>query len=91
MPGIDFVDTIVVRRSTGKGTSVIVEPLKSMKWAGADFKKSQEEKLRKMGGLTIESAKGTSKIELGKMYRTSLPDLAGHYISTRKGTELLQL
>lgn len=90
MSGIDFVDTIVVR-SIGKGTATIIEPLKSMKWAGTEFKKSQEAKLRKMGNLTIESAKGTSKIDLGKMGRTLMPNLDGHYISTRRGTELLKL
>ena len=90
MSGIDFVDTIVVR-STGKGTDVIVEPLKSMKWAGTDFKKEQEAKLRKMGNLTIESAKGTSRINLGKMGRTLMPNVQGHYISTGKGTGLLKL
>ena len=90
MSGIDFVDTIVVR-STGKGTGSVKESLKSMNWAGSSFKKEQEEKLEKLKGLKIESAKGTSKIEIGKMYRTTLPNLEGHYISSRRGTELLKL
>ena len=90
MSGIDFVDTIVVR-SSEKGTKTIQEPLKSMKWAGEEFKKSQERKLDKIKGLKIESAKGTSKIELEKLYRPPIPKLDGHYISVRKGTGLLKL
>ncbi|MFQ5782870.1 MAG: hypothetical protein ACE5GR_07440 [Nitrosopumilus sp.] len=62
-----------------------------MKWAGKDFKANQETKLRKMKGMKIESSKGTSKIDLGKMYRTQIIDLDGRYISTKKGTELLKL
>ena len=89
MTGFDFVDTIIVR-SVEKGTKIIREPAKSMKWAGKEFKESQEANLRKIGGLRI-SAKGTSKIELTKMYRTTIPSFDGHYISSRRGTELLRL
>ena len=90
MTGFDFVDTIIVR-SVEKGTKTIREPVKSMKWAGKEFKESQEAKLRKIVCLRIESAKGTSKIDLTKMYRTTIPSLDGHYISSRRGTELLRL
>ncbi len=90
MTGFDFVDTIIVR-SVEKGTKTIREPAKSMKWAGKEFKESQEANLRKIGGLRIESAKGTSMIDLTEMPRTILPKLGGHYISTRRGTELLRL
>ena len=90
MIGVNFVDTIIVR-SVEKGTKIIREPAKSMKWAGKEFKESQEANLRKIGGLRIESAKGTSKIDLTKMYRTTIHSLDGHYISSRRGTELLRL
>ncbi|MCV0392459.1 MAG: hypothetical protein K5790_04095 [Nitrosopumilus sp.] len=90
MSGINFIDTIVVR-STGKGTHTIKESLKSMNWAGESFKKSQEGKLGKISGLKIQSAKGTSKIELGKMYKTSIPKVDGMYISVNRGTGLLKL
>ncbi len=53
MTGFDFVDTIIVR-SVEKGTKIIREPVKSMKWAGKEFKESQEANLRKIGGLRIE-------------------------------------
>jgi hypothetical protein len=91
MSGIDFVDTIVVRRSVEKGTKTIIESVKSMNWAGKEFKQEQEAKLNKFGSLKIASAKGTSMIDLTKMNRTTIPSLSGHYISTRRGTELLKL
>ena len=91
MTGFDFVDTIVVRRSVEKGTKIISEPVKSMAWAGKEFKQEQEAKLSKFGSLKITSAKGTSMIDLTKMGRTTIPSLGGHYISTRRGTELLRL
>ncbi len=90
MSGLDFVDTIVVR-SVEKGTKTIIEPIKSMKWAGKEFKLEQEAKLSKFGSLKIASAKGTAMIDLTEMSRTILPKLGGHYISTRRGTELLRL
>lgn len=90
MYGVNFVDTIIVR-STEKGTRLVKEPSKSMKWAGAEFKKEQERKLSKIKGLKIESAKGTSKIDLAELYTTSVPSLDGRYISTNKGTGLLKL
>ena len=90
MSGIDFVDTIVVR-STGKGTGLIRESLKTMNWAGKGFKESQEKKLDGIKGLKIESAKGTAKIDLSQMYRTTVPNVEGHYISYNRGTELLKL
>ncbi len=90
MSGFDFVDTVVVR-SVEKGTKTIIEPVKSMSWAGKEFKQEQEAKLSKFGSLKIASAKGTSMIDLTKMSRTTIPSLGGHYISTRRGTELLRL
>ncbi len=91
MSGIDFVDTIVVRRSVEKGTRIIEESVKSMKWAGKEFKQEQEAKLSEFGSLKVASAKGTSMVDLTKMSRTTIPSLEGHYISTRRGTELLRL
>ena len=85
------MDTVVVRRSVEKGTKTIIEPVKSMKWAGNEFKQEQEAKLSKFGSLKIASAKGTSMIDLTEMPRTTVPKLGGHYISTRRGTELLRL
>jgi len=90
MYGVNFVDTIVVR-STEKGTKIIKEPSKSMKWAGTEFKDEQDRKLSKIKGLKIASVKGTSIIDLKELYTTSVPRLEGRYISTNKGTGLLKL
>ena len=90
MTGINYADTIIVR-STSKGTGTIIEPLKSMKWAGAEFKKDQEAKLNKTKSLKIVSGKGTSKIDLTELYRTTIPKVKGRHMSTNKGTGLLKL
>ncbi len=90
MSGFDFVDTVVIR-SVEKGTKTIIEPVKSMSWAGKEFKQAQEAKLKEFGSLKIASGKGTSMIDLTEMYRTTIPSLDGHYISSRRGTELLRL
>ena len=91
MTGVDFVDTIVIRRSVEKGTKIIEEPIKSMKWAGKEFKEAQEAKLSEFRSVKIASSKGTSLVDLKEMYRTTIPSLDGHYISSRRGTELLRL
>jgi len=39
MVGIDFADTIVVRRTVEKGTRVIEERVKKLTFAGTEFKK----------------------------------------------------
>ena len=45
MTGIDFVDTIVVRRTVEKGTKIIpVKGIKPLKWAGEEFKKKPDQK-----------------------------------------------
>ena len=64
MTGIDFVDTIVVRRTTNKGTTVFQEAFKPSPWAGKDFKKHEEERLKLAGDLWIIAAKGTKKTKL---------------------------
>ena len=90
MTGINFIDTIVIR-STCKGTNTIRAPLKSMKWAGTEFKKEQEAKLDKIKSLKIVSGKGTSKIQLSELRKTVIPKAEGHYISTNRGTGLSKL
>ena len=90
MYGVNFVDTIIVR-SVEKGTKTVTEPVKSMKWAGKEFKDEQDRKLSKIKGLKIESAKGTSQIDLKELYTTSVPSVKGRYISSNRGTELLKL
>ncbi len=91
MVGIDFADTIVVRRTTNKGTGIISEPVKKQNWMGEDFKKDQMERLKLAGDLMIMSAKGTKRIRLSEMESTKTPDTKGFYISTGKGTGRMQV
>ena len=86
MTGIDFVDTIVVRRTIEKGTKVVEEPVKKLNFAGAEFKKYQHEKKRLAGHVGLASAKGTKRILYGKMLETQIPSIKGLSISTGRGT-----
>ncbi len=91
MTGIDFADTVVVRRTTNKGTSVISEPAKAKAWTGEEFKKAEVERLKLAGDLMIMSAKGTKRIKLSDLETTKTPDTKGYYISTGKGTGRLKI
>ena len=84
--GLDFRDTIIVRRTINKGTKVIEEPLKKLNWQGAEFQKYEHERLKLAGDLMIMSAKGTTKIRLSEMDRTKLTLPKGLYVSTGRGT-----
>ena len=86
MTGINFVDTIVVRRTVEKGTRVIEEPAKKSNWAGPEFKKYQKEKLNSAGDVGLVSAKGTRVIHLSQMRETKIPSTSGLYLSTGRGT-----
>lgn len=91
MSGIDFVDTIVVRRTTDKGTRVIEGPVKPTVWVGKEFKQQEEERLKLAGDLMIMSARGTKKIRLSEMGKTKVPEVKGHFILTGKGTGRIRL
>ena len=91
MEGIDFRDTIIVRRSINKGTKVVEKPLKKPNWQGEEFKKHEEERLKLAGDLMIMSAKGTSMIKLSKMQKSKNVDTKGHYITTGRGTGRVRL
>ena len=87
MAGIDFVDTIVVRRAVEKGTKIIsVKGIKPLKWAGKSFKESQLERLEKAGDPILASSKGTQRIRLSSMMTTQVPDTMGLTLLTGRGT-----
>ena len=88
MVGIDFVDTIVVRRVADKGTKIIEEKLEGSNWAGESFKKYEKERRQLARGLSIASAKGTLKIPLHKLVETQIPDTSGLLMSAARGTGL---
>ena len=91
MSGIEFVDTIVVRRSVEKGTRIISEPVKPSNWAGKEFKRHESKRLELAGDLMIMSGKGTSKIKLSEMQKSKTPEIKGHYIVTGRGTGISKL
>ena len=87
MTGIDFVDTIVVRRAVEKGTKIVsVKGIKPLKWAGKSFKEAQQERIEKAGDPVLASGKGTQRIRLSKMMTTQVPDTKGVTLLTGKGT-----
>ena len=86
MTGIDFIDTIVVRRTVDKGTRVVEEPVKKLNFAGAEFKKYQKEKLKLAGDIGLSSGKGTGVLHLSKMHETQIPSSKGLHMSTGRGT-----
>lgn len=89
--GIDFIDTIVVRRSLNKGTSVTSGPVSPSEFMGNQNKKQAEERLKLAGDMWIMSAKGTSRMKLSEMQNSKSVDLKGHYISTGKGTGRIKI
>ena len=87
MPGIDFVDTIVVRRTIEKGTKIVpVKGIKPLKWAGQSFKEKEIERLQKAGDPVLAARKGTEQMKLSAMKMTQVPNPAGHVLVTGRGT-----
>jgi hypothetical protein len=84
--GINFIDTIVVRRSLNKGTTSTNEPTSPAEFMGEQNKQNTEDRMKLAGDLWIMSGKGTSKIKLSEMKESKSVDIKGHYISTGKGT-----
>ena len=91
MMGINFIDTIVVRRTIERGTATVDGPTKPAEFMGEENKQSTDDRLKLAGNLWIMSAKGTSKIKLSDMKEPKSVDLKGHYISTGKGTGRVQI
>jgi hypothetical protein len=89
--GINFIDTIVVRRSLNKGTSSTSEPASPAEFMGNQNKENTENRMKLAGDLWIMSAKGTSRIKLSDMEKSKTADIKGHYISTGKGTGRIRI
>ena len=84
--GIDYRDTIIVRRTIHKGTKVVEEPIKGSSFYDQGFDKQEDKRLKLAGDLMIMSAKGTKKIRLSDLDRTKPILPKGMNISTGKGT-----
>jgi hypothetical protein len=89
--GINFIDTIVVRRSLNKGTSTTSESTTPSEFMGTQNKQNTEDRMKLAGDLWIMSAKGTTKIKLSDMKESKPVDIKGHYISTGKGTGRIKI
>jgi hypothetical protein len=89
--GINFIDTIVVRRSLNKGTSTTSESTTPSEFMGAQNKQNTDDRMKLAGDLWIMSAKGTTKIKLSDMKESKPVDIKGHYISTGKGTGRIKI
>ena len=88
---MNFADTIIVRRSLNKGTSIIYGPTSPSEFMGDQNKQKTEERMKLAGDLWIMSGKGTSRIKLSEMRTPKPVDIKGHYISTGKGTGRIKI
>jgi len=88
MVGIDFADTIVVRRVVDKGTKIIEEKIKVANWAGKNFKQYEKELRELAGDRVLASCKGTKTLRIKQMRETTIPDTSGLLMSTGRGTGL---
>ena len=75
MSGINFVDTVVVRRSLNKGTATTSEPTLPSEFMGEQNKQKTDERMSLAGDLWIMSGKGTTKINLSKMAKPKSVDI----------------
>ena len=89
--GIDFIDTIIVRQVSERGTSSSCAPIKSMDFMGEENKKRNLDRLKLAGDLWIMSAKGTTRMNLSEMREPKQVDVKGRYISTGKGTGRIKI
>ena len=88
MVGIDFIDTIVVRRVAEKGTKIIEEKITGSNWAGKNFKQYEKKRRELAGDRGLASCKGTKTIRIKQMRETMVPDSTGLLMSTGRGTGL---
>jgi hypothetical protein len=88
MVGIDFVDTIVVRRVADKGTKIIEEKIQESNWAGKNFKEYEKKRRELAGDRGLVSSKGTKILRIKQMRETLIPDTSGRLMSTSRGTGL---
>ena len=77
MVGIDFVDAIVVRRVTDKGTKIIEEKIADSNWAGKNFKEYEKKRRELAGDRGLASGRGTKTIRIKQMRETMMPDSSG--------------
>jgi len=88
MTGMNFVDSIVVRRTINKGTKVVSEKVEPFNWAGKAFKEYEQKRLEKVGDIVLSTRKGTEQILLSSIPETHIPELKGHVLVSGRGTSV---
>ena len=73
--GINFIDTIVVRRSLNKGTSSTTESTSKAEFMGGQNTEKTDDRMKLAGDLWIMSGKGTTKIKLSEMEKSKTADI----------------
>ena len=75
-----------IKVRTGRGTGTVEVDDTGKKWAGAAYKKHQEEIKEKSKDKYITVGRGTGKIKFGDMASTELKSTKGVWVSTGRGT-----
>ncbi len=75
-----------IRVRTGRGTGTIEVDDTGKNWAGAAFKKHQEEKKEEAKDKYITVGRGTGKIKFSDMKSTELKSNKGAWVTTGRGT-----
>ncbi len=80
-----------VIRVSGRGTKVTDEELKEQNWAGAKYKKLQQDKLKKAGDFRLVGGRGTRSTKVSDVKETKMADTKGYYVSAGRGKKLRKL
>ena len=89
--GMNFIDTIIVRQVSERGTTSANLPVMPAEFMGNENRKNNLDRLKLAGDLCVMSAKGTTRINLSEMRETKPVDTKGRYISTGKGTGRIKI
>ena len=81
----------VVKISSERGTTSVIEPYKAQCWTGNEFKKNECERLKRAHNPTLMAARGTKRVRATDFIETKTPDPTGHYITTARGTGRIRL
>jgi hypothetical protein len=81
----------IVKRVTHRGTTSVIEPLRTQYWTGNEFKKREYERLKLAHNPMLMASRGTSRVRAMDLLETKTPDPKGHYIITGRGTGRIRL
>ena len=81
----------LVRRVACKGTTSVIEPVKSQNWTGEEFKEHEKHRLSLLNNPLLMKSRGTDTFRANQYAQTSIPVPKGHYLVTGRGTGLTKL